>query len=295
MQNQLFYGSAAALVTPFAGRRVDYDSLENLIDEQIDSDTDALVVLGTTGEPCALSDAERSAVVECAMARCARRVPLIVGAGSNDTRTAIRHATEAQMLGADALLVVTPYYNRASRQGLIEHFTAIADQVEIPIILYNVPSRTGVNLNPTTVAELAKHPNIRALKDACSDSSHMTEMARLCGDGLALYCGSDEFLLQALALGAHGVISVAANLIPSEMHTMVMHWIRGDVKASRDQLFHYLPLMRRLSAEVNPIPVKAALAMMHKIEDTLRLPLVPLDAPDREELRRELKRLDLIR
>lgn len=295
MQNPLFYGSAAALVTPFAGRRVDYDALENLIDGQIDSDTDALVVLGTTGEPCAVSDAERSAIIECALARCARRVPLIVGAGANDTRAAIRHATEAQMLGADALLVVTPYYNRASRQGLIEHFTAIADQVEIPIILYNVPSRTGVNLDPSTVGELAKHPNIRALKDACTDSAHMTEMARLCGDGLALYCGSDECLLQALALGAHGVISVAANVIPSEMHAMVMHWIRGDVKASRDALFRYLPLMRRLSAEVNPIPVKAALAMQNKIEDTLRLPLVPLAATEREELRREMKRLELIR
>ena len=294
MQTHLFYGSGVALVTPFCGKRVDYDALENLIDWQIDADTDAIVILGTTGEPCTISDAERSSIIECALGRGARRVPMIVGAGSNDTRTAIRHAVEAQMLGADALLVVTPYYNRASRQGLIEHFTAIADRVEIPIILYNVPSRTGVNLDPQTVAELAKHPNIRAVKDACADTSHMTEMARLCGDGLAIYCGSDECALQAMALGAHGVISVAANIIPSEMHSLAMDWIRGDAKGCRDKQFQWLPLMRLLSAEVNPIPIKAALSMMGKIEDTLRLPLVPLTATARENLRREMKRMELL-
>ena len=294
MQNQLFYGSGVALVTPFCGRRVDYDALENLIDWQIDSDTDALVVLGTTGEPSTLSDAERSAVIECAVGRNARRVPLIVGAGSNDTRAAVRHAVEAQMLGADALLVVTPYYNRASRQGLIEHFTAIADQVAIPIILYNVPSRTGVCLDPSTVAELAKHPNIRALKDACADTAHMTDMARLCGEGLAIYCGNDDCVLQSMALGAHGVISVAANIIPGEMHALAMNWIRGDAKACREKQFEWLPLIRLLSAEVNPIPVKAALSMMGKTEDNLRLPLVPLAPTHRENLRREMKRTGLI-
>ena len=213
MQGNLFYGCGTALVTPFRGNRIDFDALENLIDGQIDADIDALVVLGTTGEPESISEAERSAIIECALARCARRVPMIVGTGANDTRTAIRRAVEAQMLGADALLVVTPYYNRASNQGLIEHYTAIADRVEIPIIMYNVPSRTGVNLEPRVVAELAKHPMLCALKDACTDAAHMTDMARLCGDGIAIYSGSDECVLQALALGAHGLISVAANVI----------------------------------------------------------------------------------
>lgn len=294
MQSNLFYGSGVALVTPFCGKRVDYDALESLIDWQIDSDTDAIVVLGTTGEPSTITDAERSAIIECALGRGARRVPMIVGAGSNDTRTAVRHAVEAQMLGADALLVVTPYYNRASRQGLIEHFTAIADHVEIPIILYNVPSRTGVNLDPQTVAELAKHPMIRAIKDACADTAHMTDMARLCGDGLAIYCGNDDCALQAMSLGAHGVISVAANIIPNEMHNLAMSWIRGDANACREKQFEWLPLIRQLSTEVNPIPIKAAMAMMGKIEETLRLPLVPLSATLRENLRREMKRKGLI-
>lgn len=294
MQSNLFYGSGAALVTPFRGNRVDFDALENLIDWQIDSDTDALIVLGTTGEPCTISDAERAAILECAVARCARRTPLIAGVGSNDTRAAIRNAVEAQMLGADALLVVTPYYNRASRQGLIEHFTAIADKVEIPIIMYNVPSRTGVNLEPRTVAELAKHPMLCAIKDANTDSAHMSEMARLCGDGIAIYSGSDDCVLQAMALGAHGVISVAANVIPHEMHSLVMSWIRGDAKACRNLQLEWLPLIRLLFSEVSPIPVKAALAMMGRIEDTLRLPLVPLAAAPREALQQEMKRRNLI-
>ncbi len=294
MQGNLFYGCGTALVTPFRGNRIDFDALENLIDGQIDADIDALVVLGTTGEPESISEAERSAIIECALARCARRVPMIVGTGANDTRTAIRRAVEAQMLGADALLVVTPYYNRASNQGLIEHYTAIADRVEIPIIMYNVPSRTGVNLEPRVVAELAKHPMLCALKDACTDAAHMTDMARLCGDGIAIYSGSDECVLQALALGAHGLISVAANVIPSEMHALTMSWIRGDTKACRNLAFHWMPLINCLSSEVNPIPVKAALGMMGKLEEMLRLPLAPLDAVRREALRRELKRQSLI-
>ena len=166
MHNTLFYGCGTALVTPFRGNRVDFDVMENLIDWQIDSDIDALIVLGTTGEPATISPSERTALIECAVARCARRVPLIIGTGCNNTRTAIQQSVEAQMLGADALLVVTPYYNRTSRAGLIEHFTAIADRVEIPIIMYNVPSRTGMNLEPETVAELAKHPMLCAVKEA---------------------------------------------------------------------------------------------------------------------------------
>jgi len=294
MQSNLFYGSATALVTPFKGGRIDFDALENLIDWQIDSDTDALVVLGTTGEPCTVSDAERTAIIECAIARCARRIPLIVGTGSNDTRTAVRHAVEAQMLGADGLLVVTPYYNRSSRQGLIEHYTSIADKSEVPIIMYNFPSRTGVHLEPAVVAELAKHPMLCALKDACTETAHMTEMARLCGEGLSIYCGNDDCVLQAMSLGARGVISVASNIIPNEMHNLAMAWIRGDAEQCRKLQFEWLPLIRALSAEVNPIPVKAALSLMGKIEDTLRLPLVPMSSKPRELLRQEMKRKGLI-
>lgn len=198
------------------------------------------------------------------------------------------------MLGADALLVVTPYYNRASRQGLIDHYTAIADKVEIPIIMYNVPARTGMNLDPGTVAELARHPMLCALKDACNDTAHMTEMARQCGDVIAIYAGNDDCALQALALGARGVISVASNIIPDEMHNLAMSWIRGDAKTCRNLQFTWLPLIRQLFNEVSPIPIKAALSMLGRIEDSLRLPLTPLDENKRELLRREMKRMSLI-
>lgn len=294
MQNSLFYGSGTALVTPFKGNRIDFDALESLIDWQIEMDTDALIILGTTGEPPTITPAERTSIIECAVARCARRIPLIVGTGANSTKTAIQQSAEARMLGADALLVVTPYYNKASRSGLVEHYTAIADKVDIPIIMYNVPSRTGVNLEPETVADLARHPMLCAVKEASTSIKQLTDLAQTCGDGIAIYCGNDDQVLPAMALGARGVISVASNIIPREMHDMAMNWIRGNIKYSRDLQIKYLSLIRRLFDDVNPIPVKAALAMMGKIENTLRLPLTALDDKKCEMLRRELKRFDLI-
>ena len=294
MQNPLFYGAATALVTPFRGNRIDFDALEKLIDRQIDAGIDALVLLGTTGEPASVTPPERSALVECAVARVGRRVPLIVGTGSNDTRTAVALSREAVQLGADGLLVVTPYYNRTSPKGLAEHYNAVADSVDAPIIMYNVPSRTGMNLPPRIVAELARHPNLCAVKEASGDLRQLTALAEACGDGVAIYSGCDDLVLPALALGARGVISVASNLVPREMHGLVAEWLRGDVKRSRALQLEYLPLMRALSAQVNPIPVKAALGMMGQIEETLRLPLAPLDAGEREALRRTLKQYDLI-
>ena len=294
MHGNLFYGCGTALVTPFKGNRIDFDALEALIDWQLDSGADALVVLGTTGEPSTISGSERPAIIECAAARCAHRAPLIVGTGSNDTRRAVAQSEQAQRLGADALLVVTPYYNRASRAGLIGHYNAVADAVDIPIIMYNVPGRTGVNLDADTVAELAKHPNLCAVKEASGSLRQMTDLARTCGDGVAVYCGNDDQVPPAMALGARGVISVAANIIPGAMHDMVLSALNGDMKRCREAQVKYLPLIRRLFDEVNPIPVKAALAMLGRIEDTLRLPLCPLDGEKREQLRRELKRMELV-
>ena len=213
MHGNLFYGCGTALVTPFRGNRVDFDALEGLIDWQLDSGADAVVALGTTGEPAAVTDSERSAIIECAAARCLHRAPLVVGTGSNDTRRAVAQSVEARRLGADALLVVTPYYNRASRAGLIAHFNAVADSVDIPVIMYNVPARTGVNLDAETVAELAKHPNLCAVKEASGSLRQMTDLARACGDGVAIYCGNDDQIPAAMALGARGAISVAANII----------------------------------------------------------------------------------
>ena len=294
MHGNLFYGCGTALVTPFKGKRIDYDALEALIDWQLDSGVDAIVVLGTTGEPCTVTDSERPAIIECAAARCSHRVPLIVGTGSNDTRAAINRAVEAQRLGADALLVVTPYYNRASREGLIRHYNAVADSVDLPIIMYNVPSRTGVNLDAETVAQLAKHPNLCAVKEASGNLRQMTDLAAACRDGIAVYCGNDDQVAPAMALGARGVISVAANIIPGAMHDMAMDALNDEMRKCLEAQMKLLPLIRLLFDEVNPIPVKAALSMLGRIENTLRLPLCPLDAGRQEALRRALKRLDLL-
>lgn len=294
MHGNLFYGCGTALVTPFKGNRIDFDALEGLIDWQLDCGADAIVVLGTTGEPATVTESERSAIVECAAARCLHRAPLVVGTGSNDTRKAIAQSIEARRLGADALLVVTPYYNRASRAGLIGHYNAVADSVDIPVIMYNVPARTGVNLDADTVAELARHPNLCAVKEASGSLRQMTDLARACADGIAIYCGNDDQVPAAMALGARGVISVAANIIPGVMSDMVSDWLRGEPKKCLETQLEYLPLIRLLFDEVNPIPVKAALALMGRIENTLRLPLYPLDAEKEEQLRRALKRVGII-
>ena len=294
MRNALFYGCGTALVTPFKGNRVDYDALESLIDWQLEEGTDALIILGTTGEPASVTEAERPAIIELAVARAGRKVPVIVGTGSNDTRTAIRRSVEAQTLGADGLLVVTPYYNRASQAGAALHYTAIAERVELPIIMYNVPSRTGMNLLPETVAALARHPNLCAVKEASGSLRQLTDLAAACGEGVAIYCGNDDQVVPSMALGARGVISVASNIMPRQMHELAIAWIQGDARKALELQLRCLPLIRALFTEVNPIPVKAALARMGLIEETLRLPLTPLEGEKAEQLGRELKRFGLL-
>ena len=294
MQGNLFYGSGTALVTPFKGQRVDYDALEALIDWQIDSDTDALIILGTTGEPSTITPPERSAIIECAVSRIAGRVPLYVGTGSNSTRKTVEQSVEAMRLGADGLLVVTPYYNKTSNTGLIEHYTTVADNVNIPIIVYNVPSRTGLNMPPEVMLELAKHPLLCAFKEACADISHAMRLFELVGDGIAIYSGNDDQILPLMSLGARGVISVAANILPQQIHAMTVGWLRGEVNSCRSLQFSLLPLIRSLFSDVSPIPVKAALSLMGRIENTLRPPLVKLDEKKLNLLKREMKRLRII-
>lgn len=293
MQSALFYGSGVALVTPFSRGKVDLEALRGLIDWQIEEMTDAIVVLGTTGEPCTLTPAERIEVIECAVASVAGRVPLLVGAGSNNTAAAVEYARQAQALGADGLLVVTPYYNKASRRGLLEHFYAVADSVEIPVIAYNVPGRTGVNLMPEVAAELLKHPMLRGVKEASGDLKQMTRLAALC-PGAALYSGSDEHTYAMMALGGRGVISVAANILPQSMHELTAAYLSGEVELSRERQFALLEIIDLLFCEVSPVPVKAALAMMGRIRDELRLPLAPLDAARRERLRAAMEALALL-
>lgn len=293
MRNALFYGSGVALVTPFSGGRIDLGALEALIHWQIDMLTDAIIVLGTTGEPCTIAPMERAALIERAVSCVAGRVPLIVGAGANDTRTAIACAEQAQALGADGLLVVTPYYNKASREGLLAHYWAIADSVDIPIIAYNVPSRTGMNMPPEVVAELLKHPMIRGVKEASGDIKQMQRLAALC-PGAAIYAGNDDQAYAMMALGARGVISVVANVLPTAMHEMAASYLRGDVELSREMQFALLDIADALFCEVSPIPVKAALSMMGRIEEELRLPLTPLEGEKRAALRKALAAWELV-
>lgn len=294
MLGNLFYGSGTALITPFRGSRVDYDRLEQLIDWQIDSETDALIILGTTGEPSTISPSERSAIIECAVSRCAGRVPLYVGTGANDTRAAVAQSIEAEHLGADGLLVVTPYYNKSSASGLTEHYMTVADSVHLPIIVYNVPGRTGLSMPPEVMLQLARHPLLCAYKDASGSIAHAMRIFELAGDGIAVYSGNDDLVLPMMALGARGVISVAANIVPRQMHAMVVSYLRGDTGACRGLQFALLPLIRALFAEVSPIPVKAAMQLMELCEGTLRLPLTALEAGKLEALKREMRALKLI-
>lgn len=294
MQGNLFYGSGTALVTPFRGQRVDYDRLEELIDRQIEAETDAIIILGTTGEPSTITPPERSAIIECAVSRCAGRLPLYVGSGSSSTKTAVEQSVEAMRLGADGLLVVTPYYSKASKSGIVEHYLSIADSVDIPIIVYNVPSRTGMNLPPEVMLELARHPLLCGFKQASSDFSQAMRLFELVGDGVAIYSGCDDLTLPMMSLGARGVISVAANIVPEQMHAMTIGYLRGELAAARALQFSLLPLIRSLFSEVSPVPVKAALAMLGRIENTLRPPLLPLDDNNAAELRRQLRRLRLL-
>ena len=292
--NTIFRGVATALITPLTAEGIDYAAFGRVIDWQIEQGVNALVIAGTTGEGSTLTDEEHREAIRFSVERAAGRVPIIAGTGSNDTDYAISLSRYACQAGADALLVVTPYYNKASREGLIAHYLAVADSVELPIILYNVPGRTGLNLAPEVVAELAKHPNLCAVKEASGNLKQMTELSRVCGEGVAVYCGNDDQVVPAMALGARGVISVAANVIPAPMHALAADWLRGETRRSLEAQMQVLPLIDALFSEVNPIPVKAALAMMGRIENTLRLPLCPLAEDKQARLREVMEGLGVL-
>ena len=281
MKKTIFEGAATALVTPLTEQGIDYEAFGKLIDWQIDSGIDALVICGTTGEGSTLTDEEHRAAIEYAVKRAAKRVPIIAGTGSNDTAYAIDLTKFAYEVGADASLVVTPYYNKATQNGLIKMFTAIADAAPLPMILYNVPSRTGCAIAPSTYLALADHPNIVAIKEANGDISKIAETAKLVGDKLDIYSGNDDQIVPVMSLGGKGVISVLSNLIPAETSEICKAYMRGEVKKSRDMQLEYLDLINTLFCEVNPIPVKAAMAAMGYCENYLRLPLTPME-PEHE-------------
>lgn len=295
MKKRLFTGSGIAIITPMnADMSVNYEKLAEMLEFQIENSTDAIIVCGTTGESATLSDAEHREVVRFTVEHVNHRIPVIAGTGSNDTRYCIELSQEAEKLGADGLLLVTPYYNKASQQGLIKHYYAVADSVNLPIIVYSVQSRTGVNIEPATCLELSKHPNIVAIKEASGSISQVAHIKQLCGDNLDIYSGNDDQILALLALGGQGVISVLANIMPQETHDICQRFFDGDLEGSRQLQLELLPLCSALFIDVNPIPVKEAMNLMGINVGECRLPLCNMDEAKVEKLAAEMKRVSLI-
>lgn len=294
MKTPIFKGSATALVTPFDRQgELDERALLALIDWQLRCGTDALVVCATTGECATLSDREWSRVVSLAVERAAGRVPVIAGTGRNDTIHALRLGQEAKALGADAVLTVTPYYNKTTQQGLLRHYLFLAEGVELPMLLYNVPSRTGMSFRAETYAALAEHPNIYGVKEASGDFGLILRTRALCPEDFALYSGNDDQIVPILALGGLGVISTAANVVPAELHALCDSFFRGDLPEARAIQLRLQPLIEALFLEVNPIPVKAALAAMGRMEETVRMPLTTLGPAARRALEQAMDELSL--
>lgn len=296
MKKPVFTGAAVAIITPMhADGSVNYDELGRIIEDQIVNHTDAIVICGTTGESPALDHEEHTQCIRYTVQKVAGRVPVIAGTGSNDTRYAIQLSQQAQEDGADALLLVTPYYNKTSQAGLIAHYTAIANAVDLPCILYNVPSRTGCNLQPATLAELAKLPNINAVKEASGNISQVAEIAEICGDELNIYSGNDDQIVPLLALGGKGVISVLSNVAPQYTHDLCAKWLTGDTAGSLEMQLKALPLCKALFADVNPIPVKWAMNRLGWQAGACRLPLVEPSAAVQARLETAMRDFGLLK
>ena len=291
MQQTIFTGMATAMVTPMTAGGVDYEALGRFIDFQLAQGIHALVAVGTTGESATLSPQERKEVIRFTIDRVAGRVPVIAGTGTNNTQHAIEYSVDAAKAGADALLVVTPYYNKATQNGLIAHYTAIADRVDKPIILYNVPSRTGCNLLPATVEKLAEHPNIRAIKEASGNMSQVVELFTRCGDKIDVYSGEDGLTVPMLVMGSKGTISVLSNVLPRGAVAMTDAFFKGDVAGAAKMQCEYLNLINLLFCEVNPIPAKAGVSAMGFGKEYIRLPLTPMEEGNRAKLLAEMRRL----
>ncbi len=295
MKNTVFVGAATAIITPFKNGEVDYEAYARLIDWQIENGISAIVAAGTTGEGSTLTDAEHKEVIRFTVEKVAGRVPVIAGTGSNDTAYAIELTKYACEVGADAMLVVSPYYNKATQNGLIKSFSAIADASTKPIILYNVPSRTGCNITPKTAAELAKHPNIVAIKEASGNISQIAELAALTKGKLDIYSGNDDQIVPVMSLGGKGVISVLSNLMPKETDDICKNFLSGKLDDALKTQLELLPLINALFCEVNPIPVKAAMAAMGFGENSLRLPLTEMEKDNEEKLLALMREQGLIK
>ena len=294
MKRTVFEGTATAIVTPMNDDlSVDYDALGRLIDFQIDSGINAIVAVGTTGESATLEYTEQKDVIRFTVDRVAGRVPVIAGAGTNNTLHVLENVRNACEAGADALLVVTPYYNKATQNGLIAHFTAVADASTVPVILYNVPGRTGCNLLPATVAKLADHPNIVGIKEASGNMAQLVELVALCGDKLDIYSGEDALNVPIMSMGGKGAISVLSNVMPAESVAMTDACLVGDYPAAAKLQCRLLPLIQALFCEVNPIPAKAAVAAMGFGQENIRMPLSRMEDANRQRLLSEMRKLGL--
>ena len=294
MKKTIFQGMATAMVTPMdAQGAIDYEAMGRFIDWQIDSGINALVVMGTTGENATIEPEDQTQVIRFAVERTAGRIPVIAGTGTNNTEHVLRNTREACRVGADAVLVVTPYYNKATQNGLIKHFYTVADASTVPVIVYNVPGRTGVNIQPKTLAALAEHPNIVGIKEASGNMAQMVEMAALCGDKVDIYSGEDALTVPMMSMGAKGTISVLSNVVPREAVAMTDACLAGDYRTAAAWQCRLLPLVNALFSEVNPIPAKAATAALGFGEDVLRLPLTPMEEGTRAKLFEEMRKLGL--
>ncbi|MEG1782477.1 MAG: 4-hydroxy-tetrahydrodipicolinate synthase [Oscillospiraceae bacterium] len=290
-----FKGSAVAIITPFdKNGEINFDKLSELIEMQIENQTDAIVICGTTGESATLSDSEKILLYKFAVEVTAKRIPVIAGTGSNSTAHSIELSKCAEQCRCDSLLVVTPYYNKASQIGLVEHFNKIADNTNLPIILYNVPSRTGVNIAVDTYVKLSKHRNIVAVKEASGDISHIAKIAQACENSLYLYSGNDDQNIPILSLGGKGVISVLANVLPKETHNICKLWFEGEQDEARKMHFKLLKFMNNLFIDVNPIPVKEALNLLGLDVGGYRLPLTSMSVENVEILQESMRKINLI-
>ncbi len=287
----IFTGAGVAIVTPMTETgEVNYPKLHELLEYQIANGTDSIIICGTTGEASTLSHEEHLEAIRFTVEKVAHRVPVVAGTGSNCTETAVYLSKEAEKFGADALLLVSPYYNKATQKGLISHFTKVANSVKIPVILYNIQGRTGVNITPETIAYLAHNvENIVAVKEASGNISQVAKIAQLAGDALDIYSGNDDQIVPLLSLGGKGVISVLSNIAPRETHDIVAKFMEGDVAGSRELQLKALPLIESLFCEVNPIPVKEALNMLGWEAGPLRMPLTPMEEEHKEKLRQAMK------
>ena len=295
MKDAIFTGAGVAIVTPFNDDGINFSELGRMIEDQIAGGTDAIVIAGTTGESATMTDEEHRAIIKFAVEQVRKRVPVVAGTGSNETGYAVELTRYAEQVGADAALLVTPYYNKCTQNGLIRHYTTIADQVKIPLILYAVPSRTGVTIKTSTYAELAKHPRIAAVKEASGDLSAILRLRNACGDALDLYSGNDDQIVPILSLGGKGVISVLSNVAPRQTHDICQLYFEGKTEEAARLQIEYTDLIDALFCEVNPIPVKAAMRLMGYETGALRMPLTEPEPAHLEQIKAALKKHGLMK